>query len=102
VISPSFFYYDRTFDIVETSIIGGMYSLRRFGGGRHHHDHRAGALVRLESSVTIFGHPIYGAAQLIMSALMIVDQSSSAARASWVQRRHRRSWFGRLGIPRRD
>lgn len=27
VISPSFFYYDRTFDIVETSIIGGMYSL---------------------------------------------------------------------------
>jgi hypothetical protein len=40
----------------------------------------------LESSVTIFGHPIYGAAHLILSALMIVI-IIFAARASWVQRR---------------
>ncbi len=72
VISPSFFYYDRTFDIVETSIIGGMYSLSGSVVGAIIMTIVPELLSGLESSVTIFGHPIYGAAQLILSALMIV------------------------------
>ncbi len=72
VISPSFFYYDRTFDIVETSIIGGMYSLSGSVVGAIIMTIVPEFLSGLETSVTFFGHPIYGAAQLILSALMIV------------------------------
>jgi branched-chain amino acid transport system permease protein len=72
VISPSFFYYDRTFDIVETSIIGGMYSLSGSVVGALIMTFVPEYLSTLESSVTLFGHPLYGAAQLILSALMIV------------------------------
>ena len=72
VISPSFFYYDRTFDIVETSIIGGMYSLSGSVVGALIMTFVPEYLSTMEASITLFGHPLYGAAQLILSALMIV------------------------------
>ena len=72
VISPSFFYYDRTFDIVETSIIGGMYSLSGSVVGALIMTFVPEYLSTLEAGITLFGHPLYGAAQLILSALMIV------------------------------
>ncbi|NLF28074.1 MAG: branched-chain amino acid ABC transporter permease [Clostridiales bacterium] len=72
VISPSFFYYDRTFVIVETSIIGGMYSLSGAVVGALIMTFVPEYLSSFESSITLFGHPLYGAAQLMLSALMIV------------------------------
>jgi len=75
VISPSFFYYDKTFIIVETSIIGGMYSLSGAVVGALIMTFVPEYLSSLEGGITILGlkiPPIYGAAQLILSALMIV------------------------------
>lgn len=75
VISPSFFYYDKTFVIVETSIIGGMYSLSGAVVGALIMTFVPEYLSGLESGITLFGvtlPPLYGAAQLILSALMIV------------------------------
>ena len=75
VISPSFFYYDKTFVIVETSIIGGMYSLSGAVVGALIMTFVPEYLASLESGITVLGiqiPPIYGAAQLILSALMIV------------------------------
>jgi branched-chain amino acid transport system permease protein len=75
VISPSFFYYDKTFTIVETSIIGGMYSLSGAVVGALIMTFVPEYLSGLESGITVLGielPPLYGAAQLILSALMIV------------------------------
>ena len=75
VISPSFFYYDKTFVIVETSIIGGMYSLSGAVVGSLIMTFVPEYLSGLESGINLFGlqiPPLYGAAQLILSALMIV------------------------------
>jgi branched-chain amino acid transport system permease protein len=75
VISPSFFYYDKTFTIVETSIIGGMYSLSGSVIGALIMTFVPEYLSSLESGITVLGIQIpslYGAAQLILSALMIV------------------------------
>ncbi len=75
VISPSFFFYDKTFVIVETSIIGGMYSLSGAVIGALIMTFVPEYLSSLEGGISILGiqiPPIYGAAQLILSALLIV------------------------------
>jgi branched-chain amino acid transport system permease protein len=75
VISPSFYYYDKTFAIVETSIIGGMYSLSGAVVGALIMTFVPEYLSGLETGITVLGFklpPVYGAAQLILSALMIV------------------------------
>ncbi len=75
VISPNFFYYDQTFSIVETSIIGGMYSLSGSVVGSLIMTFVPEYLSGLETGIKIFGiqlPQVYGAAQLILSALMIV------------------------------
>ena len=75
VISPSFFYYDQTFTIVETSIIGGMYSLSGAVVGALIMTFVPEYLAGLETGITVLGiqlPQIYGAAQLILSALLIV------------------------------
>ncbi len=75
VISPSFFYYEKTFMIVETSIIGGMYSLSGAVVGALIMTFVPEYLSSLEAGITVLGiriPPLYGTAQLILAALMVV------------------------------
>ncbi len=75
VISPAFFYYEKTFIIVETSIIGGMYSLSGAVVGALIMTFVPEYLSSLEAGITVFGlkiPPLYGAAQLVLAALMIL------------------------------
>ena len=75
VISGKFFYIDASFKIVETSIIGGMYSLSGAVVGSFLMTFLPELLAPLENGMVIFGiqlPELYGASNLIMSALLIL------------------------------
>ena len=75
VISGKFFYIDASFKIVETSIIGGMYSLSGAVVGSLLMTFIPEFLAPLESGVVVFGiqlPELYGASNLILAALLIV------------------------------
>jgi len=75
VIAPQFFYFNQSFLLVETSIIGGMFSLSGAVVGSLVMTFVPEVLSTLESGMTIFGFalpPLYGAAQLLLAALLVV------------------------------
>lgn len=74
VISGKFFYIDASFKIVETSIIGGMYSLSGAVVGSFLMTFIPEFLAPLENGMVLFGvqfPELYGASNLIMAALLI-------------------------------
>ena len=75
VISGKFFYFDQSFKIVQTSIIGGMASLSGAVPGSIIMTILPEILAPLETGITVFGiqlPELYGASNLIMAALLIV------------------------------
>lgn len=75
VISGKFFYIDASFKLVETSIIGGMYSLSGAVMGSFLMTFLPEFLAPLENGFVLFGiqlPELYGASNLIMAALLIV------------------------------
>lgn len=75
VISGKFFYIDASFKIVETSIIGGMFSLSGAVVGSFLMTFLPELLAPLENGMVLFGvqlPELYGASNLIMAALLIV------------------------------
>lgn len=74
VISGKFFYIDTSFKIVETSIIGGMFSLSGAIVGSFLMTFIPELLAPLETGITIFSvqlPELYGASNLILAALLI-------------------------------
>ena len=74
VISGKFFYIDASFKIVETSIIGGMYSLSGAVVGSFLMTFLPEFLAPLENGMVLFGirlPELYGASNLIIAALLI-------------------------------
>ncbi len=74
VISGKFFYIDASFKIVETSIIGGMYSLSGAVVGSFLMTFLPEFLAPLENGMVLFGvqfPELYGVSNLIMAALLI-------------------------------
>jgi branched-chain amino acid transport system permease protein len=75
VISGKFFYIDASFKIVETSIIGGMFSLSGAVVGAFLMTFLPELLAPLENGMVLFSvelPELYGASNLIMAALLIV------------------------------
>lgn len=75
VISGKFFYIDASFKIVETSIIGGMYSLSGAVTGSFLMTFLPEFLAPLENGPVLFGirlPELYGASNLIMASLLII------------------------------
>lgn len=75
VISGKFFYIDASFKIVETSIIGGMYSLSGAVMGSFLMTFLPEFLAPLENGADLFGFrlpELYGASNLIMASLLII------------------------------
>lgn len=75
VISGKFFYIDASFKIVETSIIGGMYSLSGAVVGSFLMTFIPEFLAPMENGMVLFGvqlPELYGASNLIMAALLII------------------------------
>lgn len=75
VISGKFFYIDASFKLVETSIIGGMYSLSGAVMGSFLMTFLPEFLAPLESGTVVFGvqlPELYGASNLIMAGLLII------------------------------
>lgn len=74
VISGKFFYIDASFKLVETSIIGGMYSLSGAVVGSFLMTFIPELLAPLENGAVLFGiqlPELYGASNLIIAALLI-------------------------------
>lgn len=75
VISGKFYYYDLSFRIVMTSIIGGMYTLSGAVVGSLIMTFTPELLAPLEMGMDVFGHRLpemYGLSNLIMSAFVVV------------------------------
>ena len=75
VISGKFYYFDTSFKIVQTSIIGGMASLSGAVPGSIIMAYLPEILMPLESGAKIFGielPALYGVSNLIMAAILIV------------------------------
>lgn len=75
VISGKFFYIDTSFKIVETSIIGGMFSLSGAVVGSFLMTFIPELLAPLETGINVFTiqlPELYGASNLILSAVLIV------------------------------
>ncbi|MDD3169576.1 MAG: branched-chain amino acid ABC transporter permease [Eubacteriales bacterium] len=75
VISGKFFYIEASFKLVETSIIGGMYSLSGAVTGSFLMTFLPEFLAPLESGAVLFGvqlPELYGASNLIMASLLII------------------------------
>jgi len=75
VIAPQFFYFNQSFVLVETSIIGGMFTLSGAIIGSLIMTFVPEFLSVLEGGITIFAFtvpPLYGLAQLLLSAAMVI------------------------------
>lgn len=75
VISGKFYYFDLSFRIVQTSIIGGMFSLSGAVPGGIIMSYLPEFLAPLETGITLFGKRLpemYGASNLIMAAILIL------------------------------
>ncbi|HHX13567.1 MAG TPA: branched-chain amino acid ABC transporter permease [Clostridiales bacterium] len=75
VISGKFFYIDTSFKIVETSIIGGMFSLSGAIVGSALMTFIPELLAPLETGITLFGvqlPELYGASNMILAAALIL------------------------------
>ena len=75
VISGKFYYFDLSFRIVQTSIIGGMFSLSGAIPGGIIMAYLPEFLAPLETGVKLFGHKLpemYGASNLIMAIILIL------------------------------
>ena len=75
VVSGKFFYFDQSFKIVQTSIIGGMASLSGAVPGSLVMTFLPEILSPLETGITVFGiqlPELYGASNLIMAAFLII------------------------------
>ncbi len=75
VISGKFYYFDLSFRVVQTSIIGGMFSLSGAVPGGIIMAYLPEVLAPLETGVKLFGHQLpemYGASNLIMAIILIL------------------------------